>query len=294
MFTPGAERNGPPYASFTFQVQDDGGTANGGVDLDPSRTRSRSTSPRSTTRRPGRTTRSRAPEDATYTFTAADFGFTDPNDTPANALLAVQDHHPARRPAALTLDGRRRSTAGPRSSRGRHHRGQARCSRRRPTPTAPPTPTSRSRCRDNGGTANGGIDLDPTPTRSRSTSPRSTTHRPARTRRSRRPKTRRYTFAAADFGFTDPNDTPANRSRSVVITSLPGAGSADLSRRRGRGRPVNRAGEYHRRQPACSRRRPTPTAPPYASFTFQVQRQRRHGQRRRRTSIRRRTRSRST
>ena len=35
MFTPAANANGAGYASFTFQVQDDGGTANGGVDLDP-------------------------------------------------------------------------------------------------------------------------------------------------------------------------------------------------------------------------------------------------------------------
>ena len=34
-FTPAANANGSGYASFTFQVQDDGGTANGGVDLDP-------------------------------------------------------------------------------------------------------------------------------------------------------------------------------------------------------------------------------------------------------------------
>ena len=34
-FTPAANANGAGYASFTFQVQDDGGTANGGVDLDP-------------------------------------------------------------------------------------------------------------------------------------------------------------------------------------------------------------------------------------------------------------------
>ena len=33
-FTPAADANGAGYASFTFQVQDDGGTANGGVDLD--------------------------------------------------------------------------------------------------------------------------------------------------------------------------------------------------------------------------------------------------------------------
>ena len=30
-----ANANGAGYASFDFKVQDDGGTANGGVDLDP-------------------------------------------------------------------------------------------------------------------------------------------------------------------------------------------------------------------------------------------------------------------
>jgi VCBS repeat-containing protein len=34
VFTPGADGNGSSYANFTFQVQDDGGTDNGGVDLD--------------------------------------------------------------------------------------------------------------------------------------------------------------------------------------------------------------------------------------------------------------------
>lgn len=34
-FVPAANGNGDSYASFTFQVQDDGGTLNGGVDLDP-------------------------------------------------------------------------------------------------------------------------------------------------------------------------------------------------------------------------------------------------------------------
>ena len=34
-FVPAADANGVGYASFGFQVQDDGGTANGGVDLDP-------------------------------------------------------------------------------------------------------------------------------------------------------------------------------------------------------------------------------------------------------------------
>src|SRR3712207_4393605 len=36
VFTPAVNANGASYASFTFQVQDDGGTANGGVNLDQS------------------------------------------------------------------------------------------------------------------------------------------------------------------------------------------------------------------------------------------------------------------
>jgi len=34
-FTPSANANGNGYAGFSFQVRDNGGTANGGVDLDP-------------------------------------------------------------------------------------------------------------------------------------------------------------------------------------------------------------------------------------------------------------------
>jgi len=35
-FTPAANASGSPYTAFTFQVQDNGGTTGGGVDLDPS------------------------------------------------------------------------------------------------------------------------------------------------------------------------------------------------------------------------------------------------------------------
>ena len=38
-----------------------------------------------------------------------------------------------------------------------------------------------------------------------------------------------YTFAAADFGFTDPNDIPANAFSRVQITTLPAAGTLKLS-----------------------------------------------------------------
>src|SRR5436189_206451 len=81
VFTPAANANGSPEASFTFQVQDDGGTGNGGVDLDqsPHAVAINGTTvinavhacdlPVSTS------------EDTAYTFTAANFALTDPNDS---------------------------------------------------------------------------------------------------------------------------------------------------------------------------------------------------------------------
>lgn len=38
-----------------------------------------------------------------------------------------------------------------------------------------------------------------------------------------------YTFGAGDFGFADPDDSPANTLSSVTITTLPGAGSLTLN-----------------------------------------------------------------
>src|SRR5262249_34309145 len=84
------DKNGPNYAQVVFQVQDDGGTANGGQDWsqivntltinilpvnDP---------PAGTGQTVG------TPQDKPYTFTVADFGFSDPSDVPPNNLLAVK------------------------------------------------------------------------------------------------------------------------------------------------------------------------------------------------------------
>ncbi len=38
-----------------------------------------------------------------------------------------------------------------------------------------------------------------------------------------------HTFAASDFGFSDPNDTPANTLSAIRITTLPAAGTLKLS-----------------------------------------------------------------
>ena len=94
-FTPAANANGAAYASFTFQVQDDGGTANGGVDLDPT-PNTMTVNVTAVNDAPAGTDKTVTTlEDTAYTFAAADFGFTDPNDSPANTLPAVKITHAA-------------------------------------------------------------------------------------------------------------------------------------------------------------------------------------------------------
>ena len=89
-FTPAANANGAGYASFTFQVEDDGGTANGGVNLDQSANTMTIDVTAVNDAPAGANHTVTTNEDATYTFTAADFGFSDPNDTPANSLSRVK------------------------------------------------------------------------------------------------------------------------------------------------------------------------------------------------------------
>lgn len=97
-------------------------------------------------------------EDATYTFSAADFGFTDPLDNPPNTLLSVKiTTLPALGSLKLSTVA---VTAGdfiPAASIGTLNY----------TPAlggfGAPYTTFTFQVRDNGGTAGGGVDLDPTP-----------------------------------------------------------------------------------------------------------------------------------
>lgn len=92
-YVPPANANGPAYASFTFVLQDDGGTEDGGIDLDQS--------PNQIIIRllpvndppVGSDNTVATPPGTAYTFTADDFGFSDPLDEASasggNQLLAV-------------------------------------------------------------------------------------------------------------------------------------------------------------------------------------------------------------
>jgi hypothetical protein len=88
--SPGANANGAGYASFTFQVRDDGGIANGGVNLDQSAQHDDDRRDVRERRAGGHQQHGHHHEDTDYTLHAGDFGFSDPNDSPANTSLAVK------------------------------------------------------------------------------------------------------------------------------------------------------------------------------------------------------------
>ena len=127
-------------------MQDDGGTANGGVDLDPT-PNTITVNVTSVNDAPAGTDKTVTTlEDTAYTFAAADFGFSDPNDSPANSLSAVEDHHAAggRHAEATTasaVDGRAVRHGG------RHHRRQADVHAGGQRQRQPAMPASPSRCR---------------------------------------------------------------------------------------------------------------------------------------------------
>ena len=85
-----ADASGLNYASFTFQVQDSGGTANGGVNLDPTpNTMTFNVMPVNDA--PAGTDKTVAlDEDTPYVFAASDFGYSDLHDSPERAFRAVK------------------------------------------------------------------------------------------------------------------------------------------------------------------------------------------------------------
>ena len=78
-----------------------------------------------------------------------------------------------------------------------------------------------------------------------------------------------HTFAASHFGFSDPDDSPANNLAAVKITTVPASGSLKLD-----GTAVTTGQEVSKLDIDAGDLRYTPAAnasgSPYASFTFQV------------------------
>jgi len=224
VFTPYANASGSNFANFTFQLKDDGGIVNSGVDLDPT----------ANTIRINVTSVNDAPagtdkpltilEDSSKTFAAADFGFSDPIDLPKNTLSAVIiTTLPGQ--GSLKLNGVA-VTAGQAISAGSIPQLVY-------TPAANgnglPYASFTFQVQDNGGTANGGVDIDPTPN-TITINVTTVNDAPAGADNTLTIlEDGSKIFAATDFGFTDPNDNPANAFSAVKITTLPGQGSLKLN-----------------------------------------------------------------
>src|SRR5439155_27064305 len=88
--TPAANANGSCSATFDYNVHDNGCTANDGGDLD-STTTTITITVTSVNDAPSGTDKTiTILEDGSHTFVAADYGFSDPNDSPANAFTSVK------------------------------------------------------------------------------------------------------------------------------------------------------------------------------------------------------------
>jgi len=267
VYTPGSDGSGAAYASFTFQVQDDGGIANGGVDVDPTpNTITLNVTPVNDAPQ-GMDATVTTNEDAPYVFAAVDFGFSDTLDSPENQLLAVNI---ATLPVAGVLsDNGVAVTVGQFVSASDIASGKLQF--------APGANASGSgyasftfQVQDDGGTANGGIDLDPT-SNTISVNVASVNDAPQGTSNTVTTlEDTAYTFAAADFGFTDPSDSPANALLAVKMTTLPAAGTlTDNDAAVTAGQYVSVADINGGKLVFTPAANANGTA--YASFTFQVQ-----------------------
>ena len=163
-FKPAANANGGP-ATFSFTVKDNGGTTSGGVDTLTESLTVTATPVNDAPSGTNRTSGSREGpvttlEDTAYTFAAADFGFSDNTDTPANALKAVKI---TTLPAAGGLANNGVAVvAGAFVSASDISSGQLKF-----TPATNANGTAYAsftfQVQDDGGTANGGVDLDASP-----------------------------------------------------------------------------------------------------------------------------------
>jgi hypothetical protein len=223
VFTPAADANGATYASFSFQVQDDGGTANGGIDTDATPNTMTVDVTAVNDAPTGADKTVTTAENTDYTFTASDFGFADPHDSPADNLLAVEI---TAVPTNGTLaDSGVAVTAGQFVSVADITGGKLVFS---PAHNASGTnyDSFAFKVQDDGGTANGGVDT--------STSANTITVNvtaagtPPNVAPSGADKTATtledtgYTFTTGDFGFSD---SDGNSLAAVKITTVPAAGT---------------------------------------------------------------------
>jgi hypothetical protein len=226
VYTPALNANGDNYATIGFKVQDDGGTLNSGVD----------TSTSTYTLKINITPINHAPtgedrsivlnEDSSKALSVADFGFRDASDTTANGLKNVII---TTLPTAGTLKLNNSDvTANQVIAVVDINAGNLKF-----TPAANASGNGYAsigfKVQDDGGTTNGGADTSVNPN-TLTFNVNSVNDAPTATGKALDlNEDTPYTFAVADFSFADANDTPANALSSVIISTLPTAGSLKLN-----------------------------------------------------------------
>ena len=165
-----------------------------------------------------------SPEDVAYTFKLVDFGFSDPNDNPSNAIQGVK--------FSILPTAGRLSNDGVALSQNQIitaadiAKGLLRFS---PHPGITGTYLlCNFQVIDDGGTLNGGINTDPFPkVLYIKLTPRS--HFPVGTDKTTEGSVDApYVISIDDFGFDDPNDKPQNTLIAVKFPVLPTAGQLKL------------------------------------------------------------------
>ncbi len=221
LFTPAANAFGTPYATFGFKVRDDGGTKNGGIDLDPTPNVFTFAVQALNDPPDGANKTITINEDIFYPLTVADFGFKDAKDTPANGFLSVRiESLPAK--GSLLLSGAP-VTIGQEITTGDLTKGLLKFVPALNGNGAIYTNFT-FKVRDTGGTENGGIDLDPT-ANTIAFSVKAVNDAPDGTDKTiTMLEDASRVLTTSDFGFKDLNDTPANALASVTVTSLPTKG----------------------------------------------------------------------
>ncbi|MEM7466855.1 MAG: Ig-like domain-containing protein, partial [Pseudomonadota bacterium] len=280
-FKPASDANGAAYDSFTFQVRDDGGTANGGVNLDVTpNTMTIDVTP--VNDEPAGTDATvTLLEDTDYTFATSDFGFSDTLDgdaldavvigtLPMNGTLFIDANGNG------VVDGGEAVTVSQTITVADITAGRLKF---KPAVNANGLTydSFTFQVRDDGGTANGGINTDATPnTITIDVTP--VNDEPTGTNNTVTTfEDSDYTFATIDFGFSDVVE--GDGFNAVVVSTLPSNGALYLDMNGNGvvdgGETVTVAQTISVADIASGRFKFKPTAnangPGYDSFTFQVQ-----------------------
>lgn len=156
-----------------------------------------------------------------YVFKTSDFGFSDPNDDPANSFVSVK--------VDLLPNSGQLNDNGPVKVGDFVSVADINAGKFMLVSNANVTATTyflmKFQVKDSGSTANGGQNLDPNP-KVLDIRYTAANHAPigkSATLSAARNTT--YTFKTADFGFSDPNDHPPNTLLAVKITILPNSGT---------------------------------------------------------------------